>query len=115
MTTTAPRPAPSVLDGRGARPLLDGQRTTGEQLLVKVFVAVPLLALLAAVPLAWGWGLSWIDIGLAVFFYLLSGFSFFSNLMHCCIPSYSKDLSNLSALFRTSCSALAKAHLRFIL
>ena len=55
MTTTAPRPAPSVLDGRGARPLLDGQRTTGEQLLVKVFVAVPLLALLAAVPLAWGW------------------------------------------------------------
>jgi len=74
MTTTAPRPAPSVLDGRGARPLLDGQRTTGEQLLVKVFVAVPLLALLAAVPLAWGWGLSWIDIGLAVFFYLLSGF-----------------------------------------
>jgi len=74
MTTTAPRPAPSVLDGPGARPLLDGQRTTGEQLLVKVFVAVPLLALLAAVPLAWGWGLSWTDIGLAMFFYLLSGF-----------------------------------------
>ena len=55
MTTTAPRPAPSALEGPGARALFDGQRTSGEQLLVKVFVAVPLLALLAAVPLAWGW------------------------------------------------------------
>jgi stearoyl-CoA desaturase (delta-9 desaturase) len=73
MTTTAPRPASPALDGPGARPLLDGQRTSGEQLLVKVFVALPLLALLAAVPLAWGWGLSWTDIGLAVFFYFLSG------------------------------------------
>lgn len=27
--------------------------------------------LIAAVPFAWGWGLTWIDIGLAVFFYLL--------------------------------------------
>jgi fatty-acid desaturase len=29
--------------------------------------------LIAAVPFAWGWGLTWIDIGLAVFFYLLCG------------------------------------------
>ena len=60
---------------RGARrpSLFDGQRTTGEQFLVKAFVVVPLLALLAAVPLAWGWGLSWTDIGLAVSFYFLSG------------------------------------------
>jgi len=36
-------------------------------------VVVPLLALLAAVPLAWGWGLSWTDIGLAVGWYALSG------------------------------------------
>ena len=73
MTSTAPRPASSAIDGPGARPLLDGQRTAGEQLLVKAFVVVPLLALLAAVPLAWGWGLSWTDIGLAVSFYFLSG------------------------------------------
>ena len=76
MTTTAPRPASPAIEGPGVRPLLDGQRTTGEQLLVKVFVIVPLLALLAllaAVPLAWGWGLSWTDIGLAMFFYFLSG------------------------------------------
>ncbi len=73
MTRTAPRPPPSAIEGPGVRPLLDGQRATGEQLLVKVFVVVPLLALLAAVPLAWGWGLSWTDIGLAVLFYFLSG------------------------------------------
>ena len=73
MTSTAPRPASSAIEGPGARPLFDGQRTTGEQLLVKAFVVVPLLALLAAVPLAWGWGLSWTDIGLAVSFYFLSG------------------------------------------
>ena len=36
-------------------------------------MAVPLLALVAAVPLAWGWGLSWTDVGLAVFFYFLTG------------------------------------------
>ncbi len=32
-----------------------------------------MLALLAAVPLVWGWGLSWLDVGLAVGFYLFSG------------------------------------------
>jgi len=39
---------------------------------VKLFVVVPFLALLAAVPVAWGWGLTWIDIVLAVFFYFLT-------------------------------------------
>jgi stearoyl-CoA desaturase (delta-9 desaturase) len=39
---------------------------------VKLFVIVPFLALLAAVPVAWGWGLTWIDIVLAVFFYFLT-------------------------------------------
>jgi stearoyl-CoA desaturase (delta-9 desaturase) len=32
-----------------------------------------MLALLAAVPLARDWGLNWLDVGLAVGFYLLSG------------------------------------------
>jgi stearoyl-CoA desaturase (delta-9 desaturase) len=35
---------------------------------------VPLLALLAAVPMAWGWGLSWLDMTIALAFYLASGF-----------------------------------------
>ena len=32
-----------------------------------------MLALLIAVPFVWGWGLSWIDVGLAVLFYFLTG------------------------------------------
>jgi stearoyl-CoA desaturase (Delta-9 desaturase) len=37
-------------------------------------VLLPLLALVAAVPAAWGWGLSWLDVGLAAGFYFVSGF-----------------------------------------
>jgi stearoyl-CoA desaturase (delta-9 desaturase) len=44
-----------------------------EQALVVAFMILPLLALAAAVPLAWGWGLSWLDIGLAGAFYVMSG------------------------------------------
>jgi stearoyl-CoA desaturase (delta-9 desaturase) len=39
-----------------------------------LMVAFPFLALLAAVPVAWGWGLSWLDAGLALGLYLVSGF-----------------------------------------
>jgi stearoyl-CoA desaturase (delta-9 desaturase) len=54
-------------------PLVEGRKTTAEQALVVVFMVVPLLALAAAVPLAWGWGLTWLDVVLAVFFYYLTG------------------------------------------
>ena len=33
--------------------------SAGSQFLVGLFVVVPLLALAAAVPLVWGWGLGW--------------------------------------------------------
>jgi stearoyl-CoA desaturase (delta-9 desaturase) len=39
-----------------------------------VGVVVPFLALLAAVPVAWGWGVSTRDLAIALAFYLLSGF-----------------------------------------
>ncbi|QYN36341.1 acyl-CoA desaturase [Pseudonocardia sp. DSM 110487] len=64
MTAAAPhRPAP----------LVEGRKTATEQALVVAFMVVPLLALAAAVPLAWGWGLTWLDVGLAVAFYYLAG------------------------------------------
>ena len=47
-------------------------RPTGQNVVVKLFVFVPMLALFAAVPFAWGWGLGWVDVGLAAFFYVLT-------------------------------------------
>ena len=57
----------------GPRPLLDGRRGVSATVAVHVFVIVPLLALLAAVPVAWGWGLGWTDVVLALVFYVISG------------------------------------------
>ncbi|SDC99601.1 acyl-CoA desaturase [Actinokineospora iranica] len=55
-----------------AEPVFAGQKSATETFLVKLFAVVPFLALIAAVPLAWGWGLGWVDIGLAALFYSLT-------------------------------------------
>jgi stearoyl-CoA desaturase (delta-9 desaturase) len=52
--------------------MLAGEKTRSQTVLVKLFAIVPLLALVAAAPIAWGWGLGWVDVGLAVFFYTLT-------------------------------------------
>jgi stearoyl-CoA desaturase (Delta-9 desaturase) len=71
--STAPASAASVA-ARPARPDVEPDQTgLGGQILVGVFVGVPMLALLAAAPLAWGWGLGWHDIVIAVVFYAISG------------------------------------------
>jgi stearoyl-CoA desaturase (delta-9 desaturase) len=44
-----------------------------EQVLLVTFIGVPLLAVLAAVPVAWGWGLGWRDVVIAVVMYAISG------------------------------------------
>lgn len=53
--------------------MLSGRKSATENYLVILFAVVPGLALIAAVPLAWGWGLNWLDVGLALGFYCLSG------------------------------------------
>ncbi len=57
----------------GPKPTFEGAKRPGEQLMLYLFVIVPFLALLAAIPVAWGWGLGWTDALLAVGFYYVSG------------------------------------------
>ncbi|MFI6454846.1 acyl-CoA desaturase [Streptosporangium amethystogenes] len=45
-----------------------------ERLLIVLFVVAPFLAVLAAVPFAWGWGLGWRDVVIAAVMYLVTGF-----------------------------------------
>lgn len=59
--------------GSASQPIIGGQHPRGAIPLIAVFTITPLLALLAAVPFAWGWGLGWVDVALAVFFYYASG------------------------------------------
>jgi stearoyl-CoA desaturase (delta-9 desaturase) len=67
MTTTLARPRVD----RDPKPLtVPG--TVGDQVLVKIFVLIPFAALIAAVPIAWGWGLGWIDVALAAGFYVVA-------------------------------------------
>ena len=46
--------------------------TAGMKIIFTIFLGVPFLALLLAIPVAWGGWLSWVDIGLAVFFYVIT-------------------------------------------
>ncbi|WP_374213084.1 acyl-CoA desaturase [Crossiella sp. SN42] len=69
MTASAPTRPPL---GAESQPMTIPGRTVGEQILVKVFVLLPFAALIAAVPLAWGWGLGWTDLALATGMYVVS-------------------------------------------
>jgi stearoyl-CoA desaturase (delta-9 desaturase) len=55
------------------KPVFEGRKRPGEQTMLYLFVIVPFLAFLAAIPVAWGWGLSWTDVILGVVFYYISG------------------------------------------
>jgi stearoyl-CoA desaturase (delta-9 desaturase) len=58
------RPVPEIDD----EPL-----SRGKQVLNGIFIFVPMAALAAAIPFAWGWGLNWHDIVIAAVFYWVSG------------------------------------------
>ncbi|GAA2653113.1 MULTISPECIES: acyl-CoA desaturase [Nonomuraea] len=69
MTVLADRPAP------GPKPDVDPEpKTRAELIIFGLVVGLPLAAIAAAVPLAWGWGmLSWTDIAIAFVFYIVTG------------------------------------------
>src|SRR5436309_2413920 len=55
-------------------PVMTSERKAGwENVVLAIFIAVPFLALIAAVPVAWGWGLGWRDVAIAVLMYVISG------------------------------------------
>ncbi|MFC4002977.1 acyl-CoA desaturase [Prauserella oleivorans] len=58
---------------RRPKPIISGNKSLSEHITVKAFVLAPLVAIAAAVPFAWGWGLSWLDIALGAFFFVVSG------------------------------------------
>ncbi|TFV58807.1 UNVERIFIED_ORG: acyl-CoA desaturase [Bacillus sp. AZ43] len=66
--------APPLADPHAGLPAnaIGRHKSTLEIVTLYVIVAVPFLALAAVVPAVWGWGLSWLDVGLAVGFYYLT-------------------------------------------
>ncbi|MFJ3800445.1 acyl-CoA desaturase [Streptomyces sp. NPDC090088] len=56
----------------GAKPLLDAPRTAAAGVAMWIFVFAPPVSLIAVVPFAWGWGLSALDLAMAVVFYVVS-------------------------------------------
>jgi stearoyl-CoA desaturase (delta-9 desaturase) len=66
----------TLLDERptaGAKPIFEGTKKRGEQIVLYLVVILPFLAFVAAVPVAWGWGLGWTDVALFLAFYIPSG------------------------------------------
>ncbi|MGH8791304.1 MAG: acyl-CoA desaturase [Stackebrandtia sp.] len=57
----------------GPKPLTDGKQSVGTLIGLWFVVALPFAALIAAVPVAWGWGLNWVDLSLAFVMYMVSG------------------------------------------
>ncbi|GAA4485991.1 acyl-CoA desaturase [Actinoallomurus oryzae] len=72
--TIAPVGTPSATVRPQARPEIEPDpKGTFEKVLMGVFIAVPLLAVVAAVPFAWGWGLGWTDLAIMFVMYGVSG------------------------------------------
>lgn len=60
-------------EGQAPSGTLSGDRKSmTEQVLLGLFVGLPLLAVVAAVPWAWGWGIGWVDVALAAVFFAVA-------------------------------------------
>jgi stearoyl-CoA desaturase (delta-9 desaturase) len=81
-TSTMARPTPAApktdtVTGAYAGPMASVpgtlRRARFEQIALALFIVVPFAAVLAAAPVAWGWGLGWRDIVIAFVMYAISG------------------------------------------
>ena len=71
-TAEAVRPVPPTDVGELGTLGADSKRSW-EQVALALFIGVPFVALVAAVPVAWGWGLGWRDVAIAVVMYAVAG------------------------------------------
>ncbi|OIV38867.1 acyl-CoA desaturase [Mangrovactinospora gilvigrisea] len=51
--------------------LASDTRSVLQRVTLGAFIFTPFVALLAAIPIAWGWGLSWLDLVLGIAFYFI--------------------------------------------
>jgi len=67
--------ATSVLSaGQATLPEIEPDPSTRlDRVLVGLFIVVPLAAVIAAIPVAWRWGLRWNDVVIALVFYVVTG------------------------------------------
>ena len=68
-TPVSERAAPAPT---GTKPLVEATQSPTELVVLWIFVVAPFVALLAAIPLAWGWGVSTLDIVMAGVGYLIA-------------------------------------------
>jgi stearoyl-CoA desaturase (delta-9 desaturase) len=54
------------------KPVLAGRQSVAELITIRTFLLVPFLALAAAVPVFWGWGVSWLDLTIGGAFFVVS-------------------------------------------
>lgn len=64
---------PSAPVTSGPKPLTEGKQSLGVLIALWAFVVIPFVALIAAVPVAWGGALTWTDMAIGAFFYIVSG------------------------------------------
>jgi stearoyl-CoA desaturase (delta-9 desaturase) len=55
----------------GPKPLTEGKQPRSILAALWAFVILPFVALVVAVPVAWGWGLSWLDVAIGVVMYVI--------------------------------------------
>jgi stearoyl-CoA desaturase (delta-9 desaturase) len=64
---------PTRTGSSAAKSLTAGKQPTSIIVALWAFVVIPFVALLAAVPVAWGWGMSWLDVAMFVVLYCVTG------------------------------------------
>ena len=66
-------PVPGQAPDPGRKPSPRARQSIGILVALWGFVVLPFVAILAAVPVAWGWGLTWLDVALGMVFYVIGG------------------------------------------